>query len=437
MNMVSIDEHCSILRKQSSDATSEELKVSFDAFVSALKQTNDYDTRYALLEQICSPLVNLPYKTKKTTESDMIQHELFIILRDDIIVEQYRQRESQTGTSSKYVQSVSVLFLNLSHNINDSNIHGFHNLFFHQPLINELANCLHEIGTYGKHFQNSTILRSIKLLLCSYKNYLRHELIGDEYTLLKPIFSSVIECLCSTYAVSMIKHLKFNFTQKMTDCQTLFLDTLPFYLQWYSEYQNPENFIRIVRNLLNEFTKWITNCSPESYIECTGHIGRMIRHLNYFLVRPIESENVHLFSDEFYHDYCKLVAHWSLILSTILPCFSERPNVKDSTRIIIKNLYNFTLHLNVLNYMKTIQNLIPMLLEVTGIEDDEIQVNAYRCLGKIMTEADIKTMTNPSQIASVYIDFITNTIDDPYQKERFHSLLKSLKSKLLFMMRFY
>ena len=79
--------------------------------------------------------------------------------------------------------------------------------------------------------------------------------------------------------------------------------------------------------------------------------------------------------------------------------------------------------------MKTLPNLIPMLLKVTDIEDDEIQVNAYRCLGKIMMEADIKTMTNPSQIASVYIDFITKTIDDPYQKERFHSLLKSLKSK--------
>jgi hypothetical protein len=125
-----------------------------------------------------------------------------------------------------------------------------------------------------------------------------------------------------------------------------------------------------------------------------------------------------------------LVLHWSAILSSVLAHFPDLMNAKKgTTRIIIQNLYNFTLHLNVLNYMKTISNLIPMLLKVTDIEDDEIQLNAYRCLGKIMTEEDIKTMTNATKIASVYIDFITNTINDAQKKERFHSLLKSLKSK--------
>jgi hypothetical protein len=80
--------------------------------------------------------------------------------------------------------------------------------------------------------------------------------------------------------------------------------------------------------------------------------------------------------------------------------------------------------------MKTIPNLIPMLLKMIDVDHDEIQLNAYRCLGKMMRETDIKTMANPDKIASVYIEYMTNTIDDPKNVERFYSLLESLKSKL-------
>jgi hypothetical protein len=134
---------------------------------------------------------------------------------------------------------------------------------------------------------------------------------------------------------------------------------------------------------------------------------------------------------EFYPDYCKLVSHWSSILSSTLTHSFNKINVKSTIRIILQSLYNFTLHQNVLNFMKTIPNLIPMLLKMTDVEHDEIQLNAYRCLGKIMIEADIKTLANPGKIVSVYIEFITNTIGVPKRTERFCSLLESLKSKFL------
>lgn len=70
-----------------------------------------------------------------------------------------------------------------------------------------------------------------------------------------------------------------------------------------------------------------------------------------------------------------------------------------------------------------------MLLQVMDIEDDEIQVNASRCLSQIITEADIKPVNNPRHIATVDIDFIGKTIDDPFEKERLHSLLNSWKSR--------
>ncbi|UJR19284.1 hypothetical protein I4U23_022413 [Adineta vaga] len=78
--------------------------------------------------------------------------------------------------------------------------------------------------------------------------------------------------------------------------------------------------------------------------------------------------------------------------------------------------------------MKTISYLIPMLLKLADVQQDETQLNAYRCLGKIMIEEDIKTMTNPSKIATIYVKFITDSIDDPKKKTRLCSSLDSLKN---------
>ncbi|CAF1309378.1 unnamed protein product [Rotaria sp. Silwood1] len=46
--------------------------------------------------------------------------------------------------------------------------------------------------------------------------------------------------------------------------------------------------------------------------------------------------------------------------------------------------------------MKTVPNLIPMLLQMIDVEEDETQLNTYRCLGKLMNERDIKTMASPN-----------------------------------------
>ncbi|CAF0741227.1 unnamed protein product [Adineta steineri] len=306
-----IDEHCSTIRRTGSDIDAEQLKTSLDVFVSILKETNDYKLKCTFIGKMTSPLINLSYKNKIFAESDLITHEFLIILRDEIIIDQFHRRNDDDHITQKLLQQITLFFTNLSHNINDSNILGFKHLLFHKILIDELANCLNEIGTYGKYLDDFVLLRSIKYLLLTYKNYLRHPLIDNEYSQIKSIFSGVIQCLCSSFIVDMITSLKYNFSQTLNDSQVLFLDTMPFYLQWYSDYGNPDNFLRIL---------------------------------------------------------------------------------------------------------------------LTDIDDDEIQVNAYRCLGKIMMEADIKMMTNPSKIAAVYIEFISNTINDPYQKERFHSLLESLKN---------
>ncbi|CAF4402009.1 unnamed protein product, partial [Rotaria sp. Silwood2] len=181
--------------------------------------------------------------------------------------------------------------MNLCYNINDANIAEFKHLFLYKSLIDELANCLNEIGTYGKHLNDPSFLRSVSSLLTVFKNFLRNHIIANDYSLIAPIFFAVVQCLCSSYAIDMIKSLEHNFVQKLDDGQLLFLHIMPWYLQWYPDYRDPENLIKILRILLNEFTVWMTSCHPDSYLQCTCQFGAMIRHLNYFLVRPIEPDN--------------------------------------------------------------------------------------------------------------------------------------------------
>jgi len=418
-----------MIRKCGPNISIEHLKTLFDVFVSEFKKINIPDTKTMLIKQIISLLISLPYRNKKLTEPELITHEFFLILRDSVIIDHLHRGQTEDNIKEELLPNISLIFMNLCYNINDTNITNIKHLLFHKPLIDELANCINDIGTYGKHLNDPSFLRSISFLLLAFNHFRRSQIITNEYSLITPIFSAIVQCLCSSYAIDMIKSLEKNFVQKLNGGQVLLLDTIPLYLHWYSDYRDPENFIKILRILLNEYTIWITSCHPDSFLHCSRKVGSMIRHLNYFLVRPMESDNLNILSDEFYHDYCKLIVHWSLILSSTLAHTSNKINAKFTTRIIVQNLYNFTLHINVLNFMKTIPNLIPMLLKITDVDHDEMQLNAYRCLGKIMTETDIRTIANPDKIVAVYIDYITNTIDDPKNAERFYSLLESLKSK--------
>jgi hypothetical protein len=436
MNKTLIDEQYAIIRKSDLNITNEQLEASLDLFVAELRKVHSSDVQSAFIEQIVSSLATLPSRSKKLTDIGLIKHEFFLILRDRIIVDHFRRRHVDGNRMDQVLLNVSILFMNLYYNVNDSNASELKHLLFHQPLIDELAQCLNEMNTFDQHIQDPLLCRALSCLLVALKHYQAKLIITDEYILSTPIFCAVSQYLSSSYAATMIQNLEHNFTQHLDHQQILFLDSMSLYLQWYSDYRDLETFFQVLRSLLNVYTVWFTSCSPDLYMQCSSEMGTMIRHLNYFLVRPIESENLNMFSEEFYHDYCRLVSHWTFILSSTVACPPDQMNIS-STRTIVEMLFNFTLHVNVLNYMKTMSDLILMLLKLTEVDHDEVQLNAYGCLGKIMREDDIKTMANPSKIASVYVDFLSRMIDDRQQIRRFYSLLESLKSQSFFSFHFY
>ena len=423
-----IDQHCVAILERGVDVTIVELKASFDVFASELKMTNTLSVDIVLIKQIVSVLINLPNKSKQLAEPELIAHQLMIFLRDCVFIDQLRQRETKEIAYDLLID-LSMLFANICHYIHDTNVHLFKQLLLHKSLIDELSNCFNEIGTNGEHLDNPPFLRSIRFLLMAFQRFEKRHTQNDELYLATPLLFAVLKCLCSPYTVNTLIELECNFSEKLTDKQILLLNTCPVFLQWFSNNRNPELYLQIPRVLLAPFTTWVMNCSSDSVIHCSDEIRDMLRHLNFILVRPIEWETAKISSQEFYDDYCKLVSQWSLFLQVITSNSSDEFKFTSIARFIVQDLYNFTLNANVLNFMKSISNLIPNLLKITDVQQDETQLNAYRCLGKIMIEEDIKTMANPSKIAKIYVKFISNTIDDSKKKVRFYSLLNSLKSK--------
>ena len=423
-----MNQDCAAIREQGATMTTEQLKTLFDVFVFELKRSNTSSMDITLINEIVSALVNLPKKSKQLAAPELVVHQLMILLRDCVLVDQLRRRHS-TDIAHHLLIDLSTLFANTCYHINGANVDIFKQLLFHNSLIDELASCFDDISTSGKHLDDPYFLKSIGLLLVAVQRFEKKQTPNDELSLITPLLTAVLKCLCSSYTVEALKGLERNFSQNLSERQILLLSTCPLFVQWFPGNRDPELFLQIPRALLGSFTSWVISCQPNSIIHCSLKLRDMMRYFNFILVRPIEWENETISSQEFYDDYCKLVSQWSIFLIEIVHNFSDESDHTSIARFCIQDLYNFTLHPNLLNYMKGIPTLISTLLGMTDIQQDETQLNTYRCLGKLMTEEDIKTMPCPSKIAMVYVKFVTNTIDDPTKKERFYSLLDSLKSK--------
>jgi hypothetical protein len=423
-----VDQHCAAIREQGATMTIEQLKTLFDEFVSELKRPDTSSIDITSTKQIVSTLLNLPDKSKLLAESELVLHPLLIFLRDYVLLDLLRRRQ---GTDIGYdlLINLSMLFANICHGTHITNVQLCKQLVLHKSLIDELASCFDEIGTSGKHLDNSDFLSSIRFLLIAFQRLQKKQTKNDEFALTTPLFFAVLKCMCSSYTVDTLTGLENKFSQKLTERQKLLLSECPLFLWWFSGNSNPEQVLQVPRALLGPFTIWIINCHADLIIHCSQECIDMMRHLTSILVRPIDWENANISSREFYDDYCKLVSHYSSFLSVIFQHSADKFNLTSVARFIVQDLYNFTLHPNILDYMKSIPSLIPMLVKISDVQQNETQLNAYRCLGKIMIEEDIKTMGNPSKIAMIYVKFLSNSIDDPRKKERFYSLLDSLKSK--------
>jgi hypothetical protein len=56
-------------------------------------------------------------------------------------------------------------------------------------------------------------------------------------------------------------------------------------------------------------------------------------------------------------------------------------------------------------------NITPILINLTQANFDKTQFHAYRALGAVLTDDDIKRLANPAQITTVFVMYMKKSID--------------------------
>ncbi|CAF1936344.1 unnamed protein product [Rotaria magnacalcarata] len=248
----------------------------------------------ALTEKV---LIQFSSQNKQLADPELITHSLIIILRDFVLIDYLRQRQNR-DIPRELLSDLSTLFENISRRINDTNVYLFKQLLLHQPVIDEVANCLNEIGTDGKYLDDPLLLNSIHSLLMVFLNFERLKSKTNEYSSTRSLTLASIKCLCSSYSIEMIKKLEHNFPQKFNQGQILLLSTCQLYINWYSDNRDSELFLEIPQKLLSPFTDWIINCPSDLIIHCSKHVGDMIRHLTNALPHPIDWKYANVSSEQ-------------------------------------------------------------------------------------------------------------------------------------------
>ncbi|CAF1061755.1 unnamed protein product [Adineta ricciae] len=422
-----IDQHCATIQEKGATMTADQMKPLLDAFISELQKKNATITMIKSTELIVATLVNLSNNSQQVSETGLVAHPLLSFLRDDVLLKLLYQRHDNNLANDLLV-NLSMFYANICRHNNKKNDFVLNQLLMNEPLIKELTSCLNEISEHGKHLHNTDFLKVLRYLLFALCRLEKRRETTDQLVMTAPLFSASIQCLCSTYTIETLTELEQNFSQKLTDRQMLLLSDCSAFVRRFSGERNQKQIMEVPQALLNSFTTWAIHCDPNSIGQCSEEMVELLRHLDAILVRPIESETIEILNQEFYDRYCQLVSHWSSFLSPLFQHSSNKSNFTSITRFIVRDLYNFTLYPSILDFMRTIACLIPMLLKLGDVQQDETQLNAYRCLGKVMTEEDIRKMTNPGQIAVIYVKFIIDAIDNPKKKTRFCSLLESLKN---------
>lgn len=383
--------------------------------------------------------MTLRNRQKDLVDLRLLDHEFFNILRDHVLIGLLQQKGKNKSCEGQALECTSILWMHLSSHIDSNSIDRFKELIFNEMLNKAFADFLLAIPNQIDLSGDIHLCQSVSYLLRSIKNMLSFDKSAHKCTTIQPVYHAVIQCLSSTNPITLIKSLKNDFDQTLNETQRLFLHSFPHYLQWYSDNIDVQQLIAVIRPILLAHNEWLLSCTPESYLAAKHSFISSIHQLSLFLIRPVSFIILDPFNQEFSSTYFQLVDFWSSCLSVIL---SATALSKTTSAKLMKNvihiIYNFTLHSSVLDYMKKIPNLVMHLLEVTKFQENEIRLHAYRCLSKIMVEADIKTIAKPKKIVEVHLEFLKLTAENFKLDERFDSILESLKSKCVYtFMTFY
>ncbi|CAF1088140.1 unnamed protein product [Didymodactylos carnosus] len=410
-----------------------EIKLLFNDFVDELNKIQNSKNRVTFLNElrrIVETMFNIV--ENKYTDPSLLNHDLFIILRDQYIdlLNKWKKNDEVLNDDEQYLFfNIGALLANMTNHVNTNNIQIFKSLLLNQTLIELIKQCLNDVSATGKYLNDNLNLSSLGYIITALQRFQLRQVNIQDDPILSSLLDLVVKCLCSANYTDVFKQLKVESVEdKLNITQTFFLVTCPKYIIHYIGKQREtiypiisENLLKRCNELFEKFIPLIVNWN-KCIIEAMEKLIGILQCISY----------QHSTLAPYKNEHSKLIVHILTILNAqnLIKQIIDNDDYNQMVSFLIgyciRYIYYLSLEPNLLIIIQN-QNVTQTFYALTEAKDKENKFNCYRMLAIILTEQDVKRLANPRKIASVFTTYLKRAIVDPLWILRLPRLLLSLK----------
>lgn len=359
-----------------------------------------------------------------TSKDFLHHHPSLLILRNWYVklLKQWYDGQIFDSTMCYVFETIPHLFLKLSNYLTEENLSLFKELIYFEEVIEGLNRILEQIAINGKFLQDP-LIRSVDNLCRAIQRLQRN------HSEIKPdLFHHIVKCLCSN---TFFDQFLQSTTQEIDHSgQKFLLHTCTDYV--YSHPTDPihkQSLLDIRHSLLHRFVQWFVQQS--SFYRSWNHrLLVTLRQLCFLLTLSIQHHRMTQLDQDTLNDYCQLIDTFVNILYSILQSenSANQKLIQSLLATIAANFLTMISSNQLEKYLKS-KHITSVILKLIDVDNEDIQLNAFRIFSAILTEQDTKMLSNSTNIAHLFGKFLTKIIDDDNQILRFYALLHCLKGK--------
>jgi len=422
-----IVERYSHFKQVASSINVQELKECYDETEFYLTHTSskNKDVDYIIaISKIVTILENI--SGKALLDPILLDHKFHIILRNIWIqlFHRWRTDELLDSHEATILTHLSSFILSLCNYVSDENISLFKQWLLSDLIADELAECLGSIASSGKHLNDlriSCISDMISALALLQRG--RHDIQSD--LLLGSLLTNISIFLCSTSCRLIFERVTTENPTQLYIEQVRLLSSCLNYVDGYKANRRNQVQRDIRQSLFPIFASWMVTQSS-SFQQWHDSIKTLVRSCSWTMHERVDMNGDQLNLQQFKTECCQLLDSYISMLTSLLETSSS--SCDDIKYTLIHSLYLFTLTSAWIPFIKD-YGLTNLLVQYAQSSDENIVLDAYRCLSKIMTDEDIKTLHNADTIASVFLQYFTSLIDNSSKTRKLSNILNSLQSK--------
>ena len=235
----------------------------------------------------------------------------------------------------------------------------------------------------------------------------------------------LIDCVCSSTFLHTFRSLNSKESDLTKDEELLLIGCVS-RVRGYNEIETvPYLMEKIASYMLSDYAALLLEFVPPrkpTHVKVLNHFVNMLGFL------AIDNNVRHQFVD----DHALFIDS----LLTILQDDHLWKHISDSdTNELFKHTINYlfllSLESDLLPIIKSKPNVTKCMLKLTEATDETTQFDGYRTLAIIMTEDELKRLTEPDKITTVFLKHMTYSIDFIERRRRLENLLLCLKSKYM------